>query len=389
MLQYVSAVFMRELHRMLARPIYLYGAVFVLAFSAIFLFTLMHEGQPRRVPVGMVDLDDSYISRTAYNQINALEGVEIVHKYSSYTEARSAMQKGDIYGFVVIPEGTYIKAVNGEQPTISCYYTEAFLVPGTFAYRNFMTITTVLNMGVKRSVLRGHGVSEATLQPQLQPIITEIHGIGNPWGSYAIYLISIIWPGILSLCIIVMTVFTIGFELKSNTALEWYNCAGKSLVNALIGKLLPYFIIYLITGVSFELLAYRIIGYPLMGPFWAMVLTISMLVLASFGAGIFFIGLFPVLRDALSGASLYSILGLSMSGMTYPVESMIGPMQGFAQIFPIRQYYIVAVKWGILGSGFGDCWTNLLGFSIFCIIPFMVLGRLKNAIVNQNYYPKE
>lgn len=389
MLQYIGAVFIRELHRMFTRPIYLYGTVFILAFSAIFLFTLMHDGQPRRVPIGMVDLDESHISRSAYNQINALQGVEIVHKYSSYTEARSAMQKGEIYGFVLIPDGTYVKVTNGERPTISCYYTEAFLVPGTFAYRNFMSITTVLNMGVRREVLRAHGATESTIQPQLQPIITEVHGIGNPWGSYAIYLIAMMWPGLLSLCIIVMTVFTIGFELKSNTAIEWFNCGGKSMFNALIGKLLPYFIIYLITGVAFELLAYRIIGYPLMGPFWAMVLTVNMLVLASFGAGIFFIGLFPVLRDALSGASLYSILGMSMCGMTYPVESMIGPMQGFAQLFPLRQYYLIAVKWGILGGNFGDCWVNMLGFCIFCFVPFIVLGRLKNAVVNQNYYPKE
>ena len=218
MLRYIGATFYRELQRMRTRPIYLYGTVFVLAFCAIFLFTLLGEGQPHRLPVGYVDYDNSSLSRSAYNQINSLQGIEIIERYSSYTEARSAMQKGDIYGFIVIPKDTYTKAVNGEQPTISCYYTEAFLVPGTFAYRNFLTITTVLNMGVKRSVLRAKGVSEQAIQPQLQPLITEIHGIGNPWGSYAIYLISIIWPGILSLCIIVMTVFTIGFELKSRTA---------------------------------------------------------------------------------------------------------------------------------------------------------------------------
>ncbi len=386
MLRCISAVFMRELHRMFARPIYLYGTVFVLAFSAFFLFTLTHEGLPTRIPIGMVDSDNSTLSRSAYNQINAIQGVKIVRNYSSYTQARNAMQKGDIYGFIVIPKDTYIKAIKGEQPTISCYYTEALLIPGTFAYRNFMTMTTVLNMGVKRSLLRAHGISEQTIQPQLQPIITEIHGIGNPWVSYAIYLISMIWPGILSLCIIVMTVFTIGFEIKSKTAIEWYNCAGKSIVNALTGKLLPYFIIYMILGISFEFLAYRIIGYPLMGPFEIMIVNVGMLVLASFGVGIFFLGLFPILRDALSAASLYSILGISMCGLTYPIESMIGPMQGFAQIFPIRQYYLITVKWGILGGGIEDCWINLLALCTFCSISYMVLHRIKNAVINQDMY---
>ena len=388
MLQCIGAVFNRELRRMFTRPIYLYGTVFILSFSAIFLFTLMNEGQPQRIPIGYVDLDESYLSRSAYNQINSTQGVEIVKKYSSYTEARSAMQRGDIYGFIVIPKETYTKALNGEQPTISCYYTEAFYVPGTFAYRNFLTMTTVLKSGIRRSLLRAHGISEVAIQAQLQPIVTQIHGIGNPWISYAIYLIAMIWPGLLSLCIIVLTVFTIGFELKQSTSIEWFNLSGKSIVNSLIGKLLPYFIIYIIIGVSFEVLAYKIVGFPLHGPFGAMLLTISMLTLASFGVGITLIGLFPVLRDALSAASLYSILGFSLCGMTFPVESMIGPMQGFAQMFPIRQYYLIGVKWGILGGGVENCWINLLGLCLFCFLPFMVLLRLKNAIVYQNY-PKE
>lgn len=388
MFEHIGAVILRELHRMFERPIYLYGAIFILAFSAIFMFTLMDEGQPHNLPIGMVDEDESYISRTAYNQINSLPGVEVIHKYSSYTEARVAMQEGHIFGFIHIPKETYKKALKGEQPTISCYYTESFYVPGTFVYRNFLTMATVLNMGVRRSLLRAHGTDEVIIQPQIQPIITEVHGIGNPWGSYAIYLISILWPGILSLCIIVMTVFTIGFELKSQTSIEWFKCGGKSFVNALIGKLTPYFIIYLILGVAFEFLAYRIVGFPLMGSFWKMLITITLLILASFAVGIFMIGLLPILRLALSAASLYSILGLSMSGMTYPVESMIGPMQGMAQIFPIRQYYLITVKWGILGGGIENCWINILGLMLFCFLPFTVFNRLKNGLLNQ-IYPQE
>lgn len=388
MLRYISRTFFRELKIMFSRPIYLYGTVLVLVFCAAFLFSLLGEGQPKRIPIGYVDHDESYISHSMYNQINALEGVEIINKYASYHDARDAMQKGKIYGFIVVEKDTYTKAVNGERPTISYYYNEAYMVPGTFAYKSFMTIATVINSGINRTFLRARGVAEIEIMPSVQPITTIIHGIGNPWTSYAIYLISMLWPGILALCIVVMTVFTIGFELKTKTSREWLKEGGNSIVNALIGKLLPYFIIYFIMGVSFETLAYRIVGYPLLGPFWVMILTITLLIAASFGVGIFLIGLFPVLRDALSAASLYSILAVSMSGMTVPIESMIGPMQGFAQIFPLRQYYLIYVKWGVLGGSFSECWINMIGLLIFCLLPFMVLGRLNSALVKQNYPTK-
>ncbi len=373
---------------MFSRPIYLYGTVLVLAFSAIFFLSLLWDGQPTRIPVGFVDLDNSYLSRTTYNQLNSVEGVEVINKYPSYHDARIAMQRGEIYGFMLVQEDTYKKAVNGERPTITCYYTEAFMVPGTFAYKNFLTIANVVNAGVKRSVLRAKGVSEVDLMPQIQPINIDMHGIGNPWASYAIYLISVLWPGILGLCIVVMTVFTIGFELKMRTSKEWINISGGSVINALVGKLLPYFILYMIMGISFEILIYLIIGYPLNGPFWVMLLNVVMLILSSFGVGIFFIGLFPVLRDALSAASLYSVLALSMSGMTFPVESMVVPIQGIAQLFPLRQYYLIYAKWGVLGSGIQDCWINILGVCLFFFLPFMVLLRLKKALIYQNYPTK-
>ena len=388
MLGCILNVMLRERDIMSSRPIYLYGTVLVLAFCAIFFVSLMYQGLPQRVPVGVVDNDDSYLSRTAIKQIEAMQGIEIARRYNSYHEARLDMQKGKIYGFIEFPQDLYVNTVNGLRPTVPVYYTEAYMIPGTLAYRNFLQIANVLNAGVRRTTMRAKGVPEADIMPSLQPITIDTHSICNPWTSYSIYLISIIWPGILSLCIIVMTVFTIGFEHKQKTTPDLLEKAGGSIVNALIGKLLPYFLIYLLMGLSFVILAYKIFGFPLLGPAWVMIINITMLILASHAVGLFFIGLFPVLRDALSAASLYSVIALSMCGMTFPVEMMIPPMQGFAQLFPLRQYYLIYVKWAMLDSGVGNVWINMLGMCIFFFLPFLILKRLKEAMVNLNYPTK-
>lgn len=388
MLGCILNVMLRERDIMSSRPIYLYGTVLVLAFCAIFFVSLMYQGLPQRVPVGVIDNDNSYLSRTAIKQIEAMQGIEIARRYNSYHEARLDMQRGKIYGFIEFPQDLYVNTVNGLRPTVPVYYTEAYMIPGTLAYRNFLQIANVLNAGVRRTTMRAKGVPEADIMPSLQPITIDTHSICNPWTSYSIYLISIIWPGILSLCIIVMTVFTIGFELKQKTTPDLLEKAGGSIVNALIGKLLPYFLIYLLMGLSFVILAYKIFGFPLLGPAWVMIINITMLILASHAVGLFFIGLFPVLRDALSAASLYSVIALSMCGMTFPVEMMIPPMQGFAQLFPLRQYYLIYVKWAMLDSGVGNVWINMLGMCIFFFLPFLILKRLKEAMVNLNYPTK-
>ena len=67
---------------------------------------------------------------------------------------------------------------------------------------------------------------------------------------------------------------------------------------------------------------------------------------------------------------------------------MVAPMQGFAQIFPLRQYYLIYVKWAMLDSGIRDCWVNMLGLCIFFFLPFLILRRLKDAMINLNYPTK-
>ena len=243
MLNCILNVFLREKDILFSRPIYLYGTILVLAFCAIFFVSLMYQGLPQRVPVGVVDKDNSYLSRNAIKQMEALQGIEIAHYYGSHQDARLAMQKGEIYGFIEFPEDLYVNTVNGLRPTVPVYYTEAYMIPGTLAYKSFLQMANVLNAGVRRTTMRAKGVPEADIMPQLQPISIDTHSICNPWTSYAIYLISIIWPGILSLCIIVMTVFTIGFELKNKTTPDLLEKAGGSIFNALVGKLLPYFLI--------------------------------------------------------------------------------------------------------------------------------------------------
>ena len=56
MLQCILNVLLRERDIMSSRPIYLYGTILVLSFCAIFFVSLMYQGLPQRVPVGVVDM---------------------------------------------------------------------------------------------------------------------------------------------------------------------------------------------------------------------------------------------------------------------------------------------------------------------------------------------
>ena len=128
--------------------------------------------------------------------------------------------------------------------------------------------------------------------------------------------------------------------------------------------------------------------FPIAGCIWNMFLAIILLVLASEGVAIFIIGLLPVPRLALSIGALYSVLAFSMSGFTLPVETMPPYIQGLAEAFPLRHYFLLFSREVIFGTGFAGWWKEVIHLLIFVLLPVVVMYRLKRAYIYQNF-PKK
>jgi len=271
-----------------------------MGFCYLFFLTLLQEGQPERLPVAIVDLDNSAISRRFYRELNSTAMSNIVTKCSSYPEARDLMQRGDIYAFIVVPHNFYNDLLVNKRPQISFYTNDAFLVAGTLSYKNLLTMSTLASAAYQREILRKKGLSnEDDIMGRIQPIVIDSHLVGNPWANYGVYLINLLLPGVLQLMIILLTIFSIGIELKNKTSREWLAAGDGSIVTALTGKLLPYTILFSILGIAGNVLLYKFIGFPMHGSFVLFSVATILYVLAHQAIGIFMIGLFPVLRDGV------------------------------------------------------------------------------------------
>ncbi len=155
----VYKVWKRELKVMFSRPIYLFSTIFVMGFSYLFFLTIMREGLPQRLPVAIVDNDNSSLSRRLCREINATQATEVFAKCSNYPEARELMQKGDIYGYVLIPQNFYNDLLSGKRPEISFYVNNSYMVAGTLSYRNLMTMATMASAAYQREILMKKGIS--------------------------------------------------------------------------------------------------------------------------------------------------------------------------------------------------------------------------------------
>lgn len=379
-----KSVVIRELTRIFSRPLYLLSTVGTMTLIYVFFFTLMREGVPENLSIGVVDLDKSTISRRIIREVDAMPDVKVTGYYESFGEARDAMQRGKIFSFLVIPEDTYKEILEFRRPHLSYYVNQGYLLGGTLSMKELMTLTNLAPAAVQRELLRAKGKNEREIMGIIQPVVIDSHFIGNPYANYPIYLLTTIFPGILGLIILLTTTYAIGIELKDATSHEWLDVAGGSIRTALFGKLLPYTILYMLLGLAGLSCMYLWMHYPMNGNLGYYMIGYLLYIISMQAIGIFLIGITPVLRDAVCYSTLYGILAVTMSGFTFPVSAMTPALQGLSWLFPLRQFYLFTADVSLLGCTPNETIGYLMIIALFCLLPFTVIRRLNKALIYQN-----
>lgn len=380
-------IFLRELRRLAVQPIYWFCMVIAPLFCYFFFTSLMHEGLPESLPLGVVDEDHTVTSRNLVRNLDAFQMTDVVKTYSNVTEARKAVQQGHIYGFYLIPQGTTSEAQSQRLPTISFYTNYSYLVAGSLLYRDMRTMSELASGAASRTVLYAKGATERQAMAYLQPVVIDMHAVGNPWLNYNVYLSNVIIPGMLGLFIFMITVYGLGTELKFNTADELMQRSGGSVIVAVTGKLIPQLLVFLLSGTLYVLYLYAYLHFPCHCGLARMWCIMALFVMACQGMGVFMFTMFPTLRLGLSFASLWGVISFSISGMSFPVMAMHPILQGIANLFPLRHYFLLYVNSALDGYPLANAWPFVLALLAFALLPWPCMFRLKKVLTTYRYEP--
>lgn len=387
MLTKIYRIALREIGIMRRNPMYLCCMLVFPILVTLFFTTMMNEGQPQEMPVGVVDNDDTSTSRALVRKLDSFQSSHVVAHYANINEARNAIQENKIYAFLYIPKGTTDAMLSARQPKISFYYSLASLTSGALLYRDLKTVATLGSAAVGQATMRAKGFTDKQIATFLQPISIDLHMIGNPWASYNLYLSTMLIPGILMLFMFLITTYSLGTELKFNTSKEWLSMADNNIIVALTGKLLPQFLIFLSIFYVYMYYVFGYLDFPHPGGVWIMLILGLLAVMASIGFGIFAYGLMPSLRMSMSVCSLWGMLSFTTSGATFPVFAMHPAIEAIAQLFPLRHYYMIYQICIFNGFPFVDAWFNFMALAIFAALPFFVLLKIKRSMLEYVYIP--
>lgn len=390
-MKYISQIFdiaLRELD-IIVRKNRIYGFCMIVfpALLVFFLTTMLDEGLPQDLPIGVVDHDNSSTSRSLIRNLDAMQNSRVMYRFASVTEARCAMQEGKVYAYLYIPENTAAKLMSGRQPKISYYYTMTCMTAGSMASKDLKTIGMLGSAAVGQATLSAKGATPNQIKAALQPVTIDAHMIANPEGSYNYSLTTVFVPGILMLFMALLSAYAIGMEMKFDTGKEWLARADNNIVVAILGKFLVHAVIFLLVIFLYQYYIFEVLDFPSLGGVWSIVRLTLLQVASSLGFGIFAFGLMPSLRMSMSISSLWSVLGISMCGSAFPVPGMDAPLQAMSWLFPLRHYWMIYQATVLNGFPIIDVWFHFVALVAFTLLPWFVLRKVKNAMLNYVYIP--
>lgn len=383
----IFKISIREIGIMRANPIYGFCTIIFPILIVVYFTTLMGEGVPVSMPVGVVDQDNTPTSRAMIRNLDAFQNTHVVAHYANVNEARQAIQRDQIYAFLLIPKGTTSGLMTDDRPKISFYYSSVTLAAGSMLYKDLKTISVLGSANVGATKLAAVGKTNEEIRTFLQPISIDMHMVGNPWADYRLYLCPSMATGVLMIFMFLLTPYSIGTELKFHRSREWIKMADGNINIAVIGKLLPQTLLFLLVMYGYAFYVFYVLQFPHPGGVFPILLLGLLAVLAAQGFGVFIFGLMPSLRMSMSVCSLWSVVSFSACGATFPTFAMDGMLQAITQLFPLRHFYMIYQMAIFNTNPLLDAWPNIMALLIFACLPIFTIRNVKRAMLLYVYIP--
>ena len=379
------SVFEREIARMTPRRLYFGVCIVLPLFCVFFMATIFGSGQMENLPIGIVDLDQTATSRNISRTIETVPTFNVIAHYTDDISARTATQQKKIYGYLVIPENFEENVLSGKTTTLSYYYHYALLSVGSEIQGAFETVLQPLAITPIINEATALGISENQIEDFLVPVNEQGHPLYNPDLDYSVYLSNPFFFILFQVIILLVTVYTIGSEIKFRTADEWLKCANMNIFTAITGKLLPYTILFIIIGIFSNYIMFGVMQIPFSCGFTPLNLTTILFVIATQALAVFLFSLFPAISIIISIVSMVGSLGATLSGVTFPAPFMFPAVYYASFLFPVRHF--VEINQNLLYGdyGFAYTWQNISALFLFILPAILILPHLKKAILSHKY----
>ena len=373
------AVVKRECLVLTSRPLYLFTALVFPLFALFFMTTIFGNGMIDSIPVGIVDEDNSMMSRNIERLCSAVPEISKTQKYSNTAEARDALLSKKIYGYLIIPKGFQEDVEANKNTTLVLCYHYAFLSVGSEVMQGFLNALRIIAVSPLQQTTDFLGVNDKTLEAIASPISITSHPLYNPSLNYTTYISYPYFWVLFQILILLNVAYSFGNDFKNNRNVrECLLLGNKKFINVVLGKLFPYIIIFSVIAIFSNVLMFSILDFNLDSNIFLIIFSCILFISATCSISLFLFSIYPRLPIIISFISMFGSLGATFAGVTFPVNAMYPFFEKLSYFFPIRHFVVITDYLRYESHAFIYYWGHLLvlmSFNILIILATLLLKR--------------
>ncbi|MGX5803431.1 ABC transporter permease [Bradyrhizobium sp. Arg314] len=339
------------------------------------LATTFSNAVIRNLNVDIVDQDRSKTSETFVQAINAAPGVTVAQRSPDLNEAMHGVRSGEAIATVYIPRYFERDIIDGRRPQLVIFFNKQYFTPGNVASSALQAAVTAAVADLPA------GPRGAAFAPG--PLVVEQYVLANPALNYAQFLLRAILPTVLHVIIAIAGGYAVGSEFGARSVREWLTTAGGDPLAALIGKLAPYFVIFLfILAVSLAII-HGIFDVPFRGDPAMMGAAACLLVIGYLSLGALLQLLVKNLAVGLSLTGIVCSPAFGFAGVGFPVLAMNGFARGWGTLLPLRWYVQILFDQAARGVPVRDSAEPFMMMGRLAILYFVLASILLHALARQ------
>ncbi len=342
-----------------------------LAYPLLYSYVYTNE-VVRDVPVAVVDESDSALSRELLRKMDASPDMKIAGYCNNMEEAREMVRRHEAYGIIRIPKSLTTDLAHGNQTTIGVYCDMSSML----YYKALILTATNVSLEVNKDIKISRyikGTTERQDEINKTPIDYDYVSLYNTQSGFAAFLI----PPVLMLIIQQTLLLGIGMSMGNSRERHngsvipfhpWY----KNPVHIVIGKALPYFMLYMVLGVYMFAVVTDMFTLPQLGHYTTFIAFIVPYLLACIFLAMILSAFIYRREDSILLLVFLSVPLLFLSGLSWPSSAMPGFWKYVSYLFPSTFGLNGYVRITATGASLGDIRTEYMALWIQAGVYFLL-----------------
>lgn len=339
------------------------------------------------IPFGIVDLDNTSLSRTVIEQLSNCPSLKVDHFFDSESDLEQAVKARTVHGGIIIPQNFSKDVSMKKSPKAEIIVDGTNMLIGGNALSGAASVMGTLSAGTELKMLQGNGMFPSVAKTAIGTFSYVQRILYDPQGSYIRNMSYTVVPLVIQMAF--LCEFFIPMFIKKKKDFATMKIRSKefifSLLDIIIRIALFALVVIIATFIGLCLIK-RFYSLPMRGELWIYAVLMIAFFFNLIGFGLVFASILSKMDYFVFVYTVCSTPFMMTSGVAYPFYMMPAGVEFFIKfISPLAQVAVPLKNLNLKGVGWDIILPYLkesIGYSLFWI-PIGLIMYIISVIITK------